>query len=68
MDPVTPPAACSRNWHNVMALPLHPGSRPPCVCICREGQEMLLNDGRPNDELLLATGMLQVYALATIVG
>ena len=29
---------------------------------------MLLNDGRPNDELLLATGMLQVYALATIVG
>ncbi len=29
----------------------------------REGQEMLLNDSRPNDELLLATGALQVCAV-----
>lgn len=26
---------------------------------CREGQEVLLNDGRPNGELLLATGNMQ---------
>lgn len=25
----------------------------------REGQEVLINDGRPNGELLLSTGMLQ---------
>ena len=46
---------------------------PVCVCVCgcmcvcmyvmcvsRAGSEMLLNDGRPNGELLLATGTLQV--------
>lgn len=29
-----------------------------CVA-CREGQEVLVNDGRPNVELLLSTGTLQ---------
>lgn len=29
------------------------------VCACREGQEVLINDGRPNGELLLSTGTLQ---------
>jgi hypothetical protein len=29
------------------------------VCACREGQEVLVNDGRPNGELLLSTGTLQ---------
>lgn len=28
-------------------------------CACREGQEVLVNDGRPNGELLLSTGTLQ---------
>jgi hypothetical protein len=29
------------------------------LCACREGQEVLVNDGRPNGELLLSTGALQ---------
>ncbi len=29
------------------------------ACCCRDGQEVLLNDGRPNGELLLSTGTLQ---------
>lgn len=30
-----------------------------CDSICREGQEVLLNDGRPNGELVLSTGSMQ---------
>jgi histone-lysine N-methyltransferase SETD3 len=29
------------------------------LCAFREGQEVLLNDGRPNGELLLSRGTLQ---------
>lgn len=54
----------------------------PCFCfvtcnvsLIREGQEVLLNDGRPNGELLLSTGSLQdantsdcIYFPATLIG
>lgn len=36
----------------------------PAATLCREGQEVLLNDGRPNAELLLATGSVQDNNLA----
>jgi hypothetical protein len=42
-------------------------ARPPRLCACREGQEVLLNDGRPNGELLLATGTLQDSNLSDCV-